>query len=149
MNNKIPLFKNPRFKNIFIPWSITFFMLLNYYAFIQFPMERSFIAGLNLLNQNKPIEASAEFSKVLKFYPKYEPVYLNIANYCFKNGQVNEGQERYNYAGQLCLINSEIFSARGLIYVKYRNNLDEGMTFYNNNVLKNYLSNFLNTDAKK
>lgn len=136
-------------KNICLTWSAAFVILFLYYMLIEFPMERSFVKGLKYLQQNEPAKASEEFAKVLKVYPKYEPVYLNVANYSLKNGQIEEGNERYRYAKRLCLINSEIFSARGLVYAKYHKNLDEGVAFYNKQVLDNYFSNLFYGQSKK
>ncbi len=128
---------------------IAVILLVCYYAFIQLPMERSFKKGVSYLNENKPTEASKELDKVLRVYPKYEPVYLNVANYALKNGQKEESDKRYRVARRLCLINSEIFSERGLVYAKYRNNLAQGTEFYNEHVFRNYLSSYLYADTQQ
>lgn len=140
---------NRHFINIFAPWCCAFFLLFFYYLYIEFPMERSFVKGLDFLTQNKPLEAAQEFDKVLQVYPKYEPVYLNLANFYYQNGRLKESKVKYNFARKLCLINSEIFSKRGLVYAKYRRNLSEGVAFYNDHVLKNYFSSLFYPYEKK
>ena len=150
MTNKIATISKNRFLfNIAVPWISAMVLLILYYAFIEIPMERSFIKGVNYLNQNKVAQASAEFDKVLRVYPQYEPVYLNVANYCLKNGKIKEGRARYNRALRLCLINSEIFSERALVYALYTRNLNKGTALYNKNVIENYVSKFLYPYAQK
>lgn len=141
MTNKTTSISKNRFLfNIAVPWISAMALLILYYAFIEIPMEQSFIKGVNYLNQNKVAEASAEFEKVLRIYPVYEPVYLNVANYCLKNGKIKEGRARYNRALRLCLIKSEIFSERALVYALYTRNLNKGTALYNKQVINNYFS---------
>ena len=113
-------------------------------------MERSFIKGLAYLEQNQLAEASVEFKKVLRVFPKYEPIYLNMADYWRRNGRPKASKAQYNYSKKLCLINAEIFSERGLVYAKYNfDHLDKGVAFYNDHVLKNYPSNLFYAQQKK
>ena len=135
--------------NIFVPWAGAFLLLFLYYYFIQFPMERSFVKGLDYLQQNKLAEASEEFNKVLAVYPKYEPVYINVANSYFHSGRLKEAKFYYKFSRRLSLINAEIFSERGLVYAKYNLNFDEGVAFYNGHVLNNYLSKVFYPHEKK
>ncbi len=149
MNKKTKKIENRPWMNILTPWASAFLFLLIYYSFIQFPMERSFIKGLNYLNQNKALEASQEFKKVIRVFPKYEPVYLNVANYFLQNGHLKQSMSYWEYSRRICLLTAEIFTERGLVYSKYRLHLDDGIVFYNDHVQKYYLSKLFPSDEKE
>lgn len=150
LNKPIIVTKRRHLMNVFVPWGSALLLLSLYYYFIEFPMERSFVKGLNHLQQNNFVEASMEFDKVLAVFPKYEPVYLNMANYYRQNGRPKDSKAKYTYSKKLSVINSEIFSARGMVYAQYKySHLDEGVTFYNNHVLKNYFSNLFYSHGKE
>ena len=136
-------------KNVLLPWGSAFALLFLYYYFIQFPMERSFVKGLDYLRQNKFTKASGEFDKVLKVYPRYEPVSLNLSAYYLRNKDYKKSTDLYNYSRRTCLINAEIFSERGLVYSKYKSNFDQGLIFYNDHVVNNYLSTLAFLHEKK
>lgn len=147
---KLNALKDPKVLGLIIPWACAFVLLFMYYAFIQFPMERSFVKGLKAIERNDMAEASTEFQKVLKVYPTYEPVYLNISKYYAKHKRFQDSNFFYNKARRICLINSEIFSERGLIYAQYtQKKLEKGVDFYNNHVEKYYLSSLFYPNEKK
>ena len=129
--------------HIVIPWVSALILLFFYYYCIEFPMERSFIKALNDLRENKNAQASEEFKKIVRVFPSYEPVYLNIAKVHFQNGRKKTGVIYYKKSKKISIMTGEVFSERGLIYAKYAKDFDKGIEFYNDHVVKNYLSTLL------
>ena len=150
MNKSKAKFKNREtLNNILIPWGCALVFLIFYYALIELPMERAFIKGVKYLNEKKIPEASREFDKVLSVFPKYEPFYLNITNYHLRNGHYNTANFYFKHSKHLSSIAGEVFQERGLIFSKYRRSFDKGIVFYNNHVMKNYLSQVIDGRQKE
>jgi tetratricopeptide (TPR) repeat protein len=132
------MFKNHASMRILIPWSIAFLLLSLYYYYIQFPMERFFIKGVDYIRENKDYQAMEEFHKVLRIYPAYEPVYFNLAYMYQNNGLLKEATAYYKHANMISNLNSVNLTERGTVYYS-RYSVKKRYTFFNEHVIQGYL----------
>ena len=128
---------------ILIPWSIAFLLLSLYYSYIQFPMGRSLIKGVDYIGKNKDYQAKQEFHKVLSVWPNYEPVYFNLAFMYRTNGRLREARASLRHAKMTSIINSDDLTEKGSIYYT-RYDFNKKRLFLNEHVINDYLLTLLN-----
>ena len=122
---------------LIIPWVLAVLFLVGYYAVIQWPLQRSFIQGVELIRQQNYTEARTVFTRMIKDHPYYAPAYVNRWYLNVKEGKDEEAKADYQRMMHLHYTNGEMHTPKGLVYGKIINP-DHAIDFYNQEVVRRY-----------
>jgi tetratricopeptide (TPR) repeat protein len=139
--------------SILIVWGSALLLLFPYYYYIEFPMEKTFRKGVNDLHKNKNMQALGEFKKIIRVYPAYEPVYLNLGRLYHRDGDWDSALASYRRAEMIGIMSSEENFEHRVWRLsssfEQKHDIDEATALYNRLVVMNYFSAMVYSYEKK